>query len=142
MLAACDCAEAALTHVPAGVEHPRVAIETARQWARGEATDADVRSAAHAATSAAYAANAYYAAYHAASAAATSAAYAPNAYYAAYYAAATAATAATAAYAADAGHSGIAETRRDVHARTLAESAQLVRKRITWSVVRDALEQS
>jgi hypothetical protein len=38
VLAACASAETALPHVPAGEERPRVAIETARRWARGEAT--------------------------------------------------------------------------------------------------------
>lgn len=37
-LAACDCAETALRFVPDGEDRPRLAIETARRWARGEAT--------------------------------------------------------------------------------------------------------
>lgn len=60
--AACDCAEAALVHVPAGENRPRVAIETARRWSRGEATVEEVRRAA------ADAADAYAASYAAADA--------------------------------------------------------------------------
>jgi hypothetical protein len=52
VLAACDCAETALVHVPDGEERPRMAIETARAWARGEATIEEVRAAAGAAAGA------------------------------------------------------------------------------------------
>jgi len=45
VLAACDCAELALRYVPKGEHRPRLAIETARRWARGEATVEEVRSA-------------------------------------------------------------------------------------------------
>lgn len=45
VLAACDCAETALVRVPAGEERPRIAIETARLWARGGATIAEARTA-------------------------------------------------------------------------------------------------
>lgn len=45
VLAACDCAETALVHVPAGEDRPRLAIETTRAWVRGEATIDDVRAA-------------------------------------------------------------------------------------------------
>ena len=38
VFAACDCAELALPFVPEGEDRPRLAIETARRWARGEAT--------------------------------------------------------------------------------------------------------
>ena len=57
VLAACECARLSLVHVPAGEDRPRVAIETAERWARGDTTVsiADVRKAAHAAH-AAYAA--------------------------------------------------------------------------------------
>jgi len=91
VLAACACARTALQYVPTGEDRPRVAIETAERWARGEATIAEVRSAANAANAyaayaATYAANAYaaYAAAYAANAAAYAAAYAT---YAAAYAA-------------------------------------------------------
>ena len=50
VLAACLCAETALVYVPAGEERPRAAIETARRWARGEATRAEVAAAAWAAS--------------------------------------------------------------------------------------------
>ena len=46
VLAACACARTALRYVLAGEDRPRVAIETAERWARGEATIAEVRSAA------------------------------------------------------------------------------------------------
>jgi len=76
VLAACDCAELALVHVPEGEERPRRAIETARAWARGDdgVSLRDVRAAyaaAYAAADAAYAAaDAAYAAAYAADAAA------------------------------------------------------------------------
>lgn len=44
--AACDCAETALVHVPAGEDRPRLCIETARAWCRGEATLDEVLAAA------------------------------------------------------------------------------------------------
>ncbi|MBS1805189.1 MAG: hypothetical protein JST28_17655, partial [Acidobacteria bacterium] len=56
ILLACDCAETALQYVKPGEERPRIAIETARRWARGEATLDEVREARAAA---AYAAAAY-----------------------------------------------------------------------------------
>ena len=86
VLAACACARLALSRVTVGEERPRIAIETAEAWARGDAgvTLAQVRAAADAA---AYAADA------AADAAAYAAAYASDA--AAYAAAAAAARAAT-----------------------------------------------
>jgi hypothetical protein len=111
VLAACDCAELALKHVPAGEDRPRKCIEVVRAWAAGTATIEDVRTARHAA---AYAAAAYAADAAAAAYAAAYAAYAAADAYAAAYAAA--------AYAADA----------DAAARTktLATCAVLVRKRL------------
>lgn len=53
VLAACDCAETALRYVPEGEDRPRLAIETARRWARGEATVEEVRAADAAARAAA-----------------------------------------------------------------------------------------
>jgi hypothetical protein len=53
VLAACDCAETALIHVPAGEDRPRQAIETTRAWCRGEATIEQVRKARDAAAEAA-----------------------------------------------------------------------------------------
>jgi hypothetical protein len=81
VLAACACAETALKFVKPGEDRPRLAIETARAWTRGEATIEDVRRARAAAVAAAAA--------YSADAAATAA------YSAAY-------TTATAAYSADA----------------------------------------
>ena len=49
VLAACACAETALKYVPAGEDRPRKAIETARAWVHGEATIAQLRTAAAAA---------------------------------------------------------------------------------------------
>jgi hypothetical protein len=88
VLAACDCAETALRYVPEGEDRPRLAIETARRWARGEADDQEARAAADAAYTAADAAYTAYAAYAAARAAdaadaARAAARAVNAAYAA-----------------------------------------------------------
>jgi hypothetical protein len=57
VLAACDCARTALRHVPPGEDRPRLAIETAEAWCRGEVTDREVR-----AETADYAANAAWAA--------------------------------------------------------------------------------
>lgn len=129
VLAACDCAETALVHVPSGEERPRIAIETARRWARGGATLVEVRYAAYAA----YYANAGgNAAYHAAAAAY---AYGGDADYAALASAnaAYACAARAAANAADVADAAVAR------GRSLAASARLVRARIPWNFVRDAL---
>src|SRR3972149_5439200 len=48
-LAACACARTVLRHVPSGEQRPRIAIETAERWARGEATIQEVRRASVAA---------------------------------------------------------------------------------------------
>ena len=56
VLAACGCARTALKYVPEGEDRPRIAIETAEAWIKGEATIEQVRTAAYAATNAAYAA--------------------------------------------------------------------------------------
>jgi hypothetical protein len=61
VLAACECARMALPYVPEGEDRPRIAIETAEAWARGEATTEQVRAAAVPAADAAEAADAYYA---------------------------------------------------------------------------------
>jgi hypothetical protein len=53
VLAACACARTALKHVPKGEERPRLAIETAERWTRGEATIEEVREARRAAAAAA-----------------------------------------------------------------------------------------
>ena len=114
VLAACDCAETALQHVPDGEDRPRIAIETARaRVAAGKATINDVRQSSNAA----YAANAV-------ATAATSAA--ASAADAAAYAAASAAdeAASSAANAASAAASA-------ANAAANAAMADLIRKRIT-----------
>ena len=50
---ACDCARTALPFVPEGENRPRLAIEAAERWMRGEATIDEVRDAANAAANAA-----------------------------------------------------------------------------------------
>ena len=49
ILAACACVRPVLRHVPAGENRPRIAIETAERWCRGEATIEEVSRAAIAA---------------------------------------------------------------------------------------------
>ena len=53
VLAACECARLVLSRVPAGENRPRIAIETAEAWCRGEATIEQVRAAYTAAYTAA-----------------------------------------------------------------------------------------
>ena len=116
VLAACSCAETSLKYVPSGEDRQRVAIETARKWARGTATIEEVRQAA---------ADAYAYAY-AASAAASAAAYvAYVAYAAAYVAAYVASAAAAASAAANAANADAA------YAKALAECAELVRRELS-----------
>jgi hypothetical protein len=124
VLAACDCAELALKHVPEGEDRPRKCLETVRAWAAGNATIEEVRIARRAA----YAAYAAYAADAAAyaDAAAAYAAYA-DADAAAYAASASADADAAAAYAASASASADAAAART---KTLAKCAVLVRKRL------------
>ena len=74
VLAACDCAELSLKYVTPEEPRPRIAIATARRWALGRETIANVRVAADAAYAAADAA-AYAAAYAADAADAADAAY-------------------------------------------------------------------
>ena len=52
VMAACACARLALVHVRIGEERPRIAIETAEAWCRGEATIEQVREARKAADAA------------------------------------------------------------------------------------------
>jgi hypothetical protein len=134
--AACACARTALSHVPAGEERPRIAIETAEAWARGEATLDDVRRAVQAASAAVFAANAAYAVFgavaFAADAYAAAAAYAANAANAAYAAFAAASAAFAAAYAAAA-----ADATRSA---SLARSAEIVREIIPWEAMAVAIE--
>ena len=117
VLAACDCAEPALVYVPAGEDRPRIAIETARAWANGEATLEAVSAAAFAAADAA----------DAAADAAFAAADAANGAY-------------KAAYAANAAADAAADAADDAaQAASLAHSADLVRARIPLVVIADAL---
>jgi hypothetical protein len=119
--ALCDLVEPMLADVPPGEERPRIAIETARRRVRGERTARETRAAATAAYAAAdeaaYAAadDAAYAAY---AAAATAYAAADDARVAATYATYAAAAAAYAA---------------------AADAARVVRRRIPWRLIRDAL---
>ncbi|MGB0973328.1 MAG: hypothetical protein ACPGVG_20605, partial [Mycobacterium sp.] len=111
VLAACDCARLALVHVPEGEDRPRLAIEAAEGWARGDGTTLEqVKRAARAARAAYAAANAaaYPAVFAAYSADADAAYSAADAAYAAAYAT-------DAAYAADA--AAHAELARLVRAR-------------------------
>ena len=121
VLAACGCARTALKYIPVGEDRPRIAIETAEAWTRGEATIDQVRTAAHAAA-------AYADAAHAATAYAADAAHAAAAYAAAAYAVAAHAVAAcaAAAYAAV-----LAAARKDI--------ADIVRKIIPFSVICKAI---
>jgi len=75
VLAACDCAETALRFVSGGEDRPRLAIETTRRWAKGEATIEEVDAARVAAISA-YIYAGYAASYAALTAYATPAPYA------------------------------------------------------------------
>lgn len=140
VLAACAAARTALVHVPEGETRPRIAIETAERWARGEATAEEVRNAA-AAADAAYAAAytaadaAYAAAYTAAAAAAAYAA--ADAAYAAADADDAAAYTAADAYAVDAADADDAQRR----AQRRAEIAAAVRSVVSWFVVEAALRE-
>lgn len=121
---ACLYARQSLRFVRAGEDRPRLAIEAADRWTRGEATIEEVIEArnAAAAANAAYAANVAYAAAYAANVA--NAAYAAaNVAYA--YAAAAAANVANASF---------------TRGKSLAESALLVRSVISWDCVQAALE--
>jgi hypothetical protein len=59
--AACLCAREALKYVKPGEDRPRIAIETAERWVRGEATIEEVRAARNAADDHAAASAAAYA---------------------------------------------------------------------------------
>ena len=151
-LAACAVARTALKHVPEGELRPLQAIEAAEAWARGEpgATLEKVQEAANSASNAYYAA---YAAAHATAAAASNAAFAAiaasdaaycasNAYYAAnasYYAASyasnTASNASNAAIAAIAASDAAEASYKGAKSRSLAQSAKIVRKFITWKMM-------
>jgi hypothetical protein len=151
--AACACARQALQYIPDGEDRPRLAIETAEAWARGEATIEELRKAADAASAAAAAAAYAYAsaanasaavaanasAADAAAAAANVAAWAAVAAvaYAAAWAAATHAADAATADAAAAANAPAATAARE---RALRRCAELVRESITWADIEAALE--
>ena len=140
VMAACGCARTALKYIPDGEDRPRIAIETAEAWTRGEATIDQVRSAAnaaasyaasHAADAASYAADAAtYVAQAAADAATYAAQAADAASYAASYAAASHAVYA-ASYAASYAAASYAAARKDM--------AAIVRKIIPFSVIKKAI---
>ena len=67
VLITCECARLSLHLVPEEEDRPRIAIETAEKWAKGDATIEQVKTAVNAAANAANAAAAY-AAYAAAAA--------------------------------------------------------------------------
>jgi len=121
VMAACDCAELALRHVPDGEDRPQKAIEAARAWCLCPNNEA-ARDAAGAARDAAWAAGA-------AAWAAGDAAWAARAAGAAAWAAAEAAEAAGAAEAA-------CDAARDAEFKRCAD---LVRQRIPFETMRDAV---
>ncbi len=132
VLAACDCAETALKYIPEGENGPAEAIQVTRAWVAGETTIQEVHRA-RAAASAAAAAAAYAAiGADAASAAAAAAAYAAIGTDAAYAAIGADAAAAAAAIGADAA----AAARNKAH----KNNANLIRKRIPYSTIKEALE--
>ena len=144
VMAACACARTALKFVLKGEDRPRIAIETAEAWTRGEATIDQALSAAYAARVAAnaarVAANAAYAARVAANADAAAADAAARAAAAAAHAAAYAAT--DAAYAAAAAADAAAyAARAAAYAADAAHKnmADIVRKIIPFSVIKKAI---
>ena len=134
VLCCCEIARQVLHLIPSDEERPRVCIEIAERWVRGDRGVGfrDVRYAANAAYAAyaayasAYAANAAYAAYSAANAAAYASAYAANAAANVAYAA-DAANANAAAYAAYAAYAADAAADADAKCSD-AKSADIVRK--------------
>lgn len=128
VLAACDCARLALSHVPEGDLRPLRAIEAGEAWARGQSLHLRASYAyAYADAVAAYAASSY--ARYAASASYASASYA-------FYA--TAATDA-ASYAACAAAYAATADATAARAASLAACADLVRARIPAETMRVAL---
>jgi len=136
VLAACDCAREALSQVPAGDDLPRLAIEAAEAWTRGEVSGAVVREAATVCYAAEYTSYAGTCDAACAAAARTAYAYASEhdydyGYNGAYAAACAASTVANAdgavAYGAARGGS-------------LRCGAHIVRDRIPWDLVADAIE--
>lgn len=127
MRAACACARTALQFVPAGEDRPRVAIETAEVWTRGEATIEAVRIASVAARTAAQAA------YYAANAANSYAAYAAHS-------AAVCAGFSAADHAADADAYADYAAYAERRTQALREMADLVRGIISAEEISDAMK--
>ena len=113
VLAACECARTALVYVKMDEKRPRIAIETAERWARGDTTVSlsDVTEAADAAANVANAAAATYAAYVAANAAANAA---TNAAYVA---------------------ANAADNVADARTTTLRQFADIVRRHVTIEMI-------
>jgi hypothetical protein len=126
--AKCEIARTVLHLVPDGEDRPRIAIETAERWARGEASEGEIRGAYSAAAASSDASDAAYAA-----------AYASAVYFAAYAAsaAASAADAASAASNADAADAADAAASADAAAAarlaSLKSSAEIVRSHFPTS---------
>jgi hypothetical protein len=114
---AAQCARLVLHLVPEGEDRPRLAIEAAEAFSRGEATVKDCLKAAYAAADAADVADAAYSV--AAYSASVSAADAAFSAYAAF---------ASAADAADAAYAACAATRAAERQRILSRCAELVRE--------------
>jgi hypothetical protein len=130
VLCTCDCAETSLQFVPEDELRPKIAIQTARKWTEGKASERECAKAADDAyvsyTYAADAAAAAAAAAFASSAASYAASYAASssaAFYAAYDAADAAAAAANAAASYD---DYVAEK------EALKNMADIVRKRVNF----------
>jgi len=162
VLAACDCAEQSLYLIPEE-ERPKMAIETARAWTRGEVSLGELETAyvaanavanaaaavANAAAAAAYSAASAAsaddaAAYSAAAAAAYSAASAAAsaddaAAYSAASAAASADYAAAASAAAGADYAAARAADYNIREERLKKSAELVRSRISWELIEEKL---
>ena len=130
VLLACECAESVLEYIPKGEERPRLAIEAARGWCKGEVGADEVHSAA----AAAYAT------------AANAAAYATAAANAAAYAAAYAAYAATAAaYAATAATNAATNAANAANAATNDGEEKIIRivkNVITWDLIQKQLKET
>jgi hypothetical protein len=141
--AACACARQALDYIPDGEDRPRLAIETAEAWARGEATIEELRKAAGAANAAANAAAYAYAAAWAGAAwaAAANAAYAANAaaWAAAAYSAYAAASATHAADAAAAAARAAAAANAATYDESIKASAYIVRGIIALTDIEEKL---
>jgi hypothetical protein len=148
VLAACDCAESALIHVPIDENRPRVAIEAARRWAQGTATIDDARAAifaADAAYDAAYELKRAAASYasiaaHEAAAAIEAAEYMDDPAEAVMYAAQADALAAYAyARSADKDEATAVAAAETAATASFARSAEIVRSRIGIETIASAL---